>query len=571
MDSEVPVLRYMNSLEMPRTLEREDSTLPQGGKLYRVLVLGASEESFQNFGFSSSLPRGAAFRHPERPSPSQLALYFKLADWVVPVPQTLHVLLIILSGPQDIEAVQASCQSYGYCSQKYVLAPTSEEILTFAMKLGAVYKTPEDLGDLNALKNLVDNEEKRLTELVGNVFSEFDKDKSGFIDVHEIEAMASQLGTSVTSEELQVIMEDVDTDKDGKISRDEFMKWWLKGRKGKAKLMRELTSRVTKVKGFLAKYGPDVRRMMGSTEPQSSEQSQFSFKLSSGLVEHPGLQARLALSVGSTNSFSALAPEADLKDIMFIVALKINEGVDAEALRATVDTYVQQGLRILADTSRAGAALVNEIYAKVSLVDDKLVVGLMSQGGPMVEQLKGEYSHLGKLLTACEFEQAVEVGIKMEASPESMSWGEDRLLFEHFLDGLELQIKVKMWRFYREMLAWAIKRRLRGHEQFLFLLTLLSEGHLELSLDDLDLLPSATLISLRRFIERRAPFLLIKSLKNAKKLSSGLAQLPLILSVNETLLSSCSSAKVEVMGKFFDISWVGSVCLPNLSALVRFS
>ena len=75
MDSEVPVLRYMNSLEMPRALEREDSTLPQGGKLYRVLVLGVSEESFQNFGFTSALPRGAAFRHPERPSPSQPALH----------------------------------------------------------------------------------------------------------------------------------------------------------------------------------------------------------------------------------------------------------------------------------------------------------------------------------------------------------------------------------------------------------------------------------------------------------------------------------------------------------------
>ena len=569
MDSEVPVLRYMNSLEMPRTLEREESVLPQGGKLYRVIVLAANEEGLSQFGCTSDLPRGAAFRHPEQATPSQLSLHYKLPDWSIPLPQTLHVCLIVLSGPQDIEAVQAVSQGFAYCSQKYVVAPTSEEVLTFAMRLRAVYKAPDSLRSLDALKTLVESEEQRLMELVGNVFSEFDKDKSGFIDVHEIEAMASQLGSSITAEELRVIMEEVDTDKDGKISREEFIKWWLKGRKGKAKLMRDLTSKVTKVKGFLAKYGPDVRRMMGS-ETQSSERSNFSFKLTSGVVEHPGLQARLSLSVGSTNFFSSLPPDTDVREVMFIAALKINEGVDAEALRTTVEGYVQQGLRILADTGNTGAALVNEVYAKVSLVDDKLVIGLMSQGGPMVERLKEEYSHLGKLLTACEFEQTAEVTVKMEASPESMSWGEDRLLFEHFLDGLELQAKLSMWRFYREMLAWAIKRRLRGHEQFLFLLTLLSEGHMELSLDDLDLLPSNTLSSVRRFIDRRAPFLLIKNLKNARKLSSGLSQLPLILSVNETLLNSCSSAKVDIMGKFFDISCVGSVCLPNLSALVRF-
>jgi hypothetical protein len=255
---------------------------------------------------------------------------------------------------------------------------------------------------------------------------------------------------------------------------------------------------------------------------------------------------------------------------MFVVAFKINDGVDAEALRTQVEGFVQQGLRILADSGAKIAELVNEIYAKVSLVDDKLVIGLVSQGGEVLQELEKEYSHFRRLITACDFEQTIDLSLKLEASPESMSGNEDRLLIEHFLDGLELNVDVTIWRFYRELLAWGLKKTLGGHEQFFFLLTLLSEGEVDISLDEFDLLPSHVVATWRKMIERRMPFLLIKNLKNAKKMSAGLASLPLILSVNETFLNNCSSAKVDLFGKFFDISWTGSVCLPNLSSLIRF-
>ena len=60
-------------------------------------------------------------------------------------------------------------------------------------------------------------------EALKEVFNRFDKDASGLIDMAELRAAASELRLTSSEEELNALMQKVDTDGDGKISFEEFV------------------------------------------------------------------------------------------------------------------------------------------------------------------------------------------------------------------------------------------------------------------------------------------------------------------------------------------------------------
>jgi calcium-dependent protein kinase len=54
------------------------------------------------------------------------------------------------------------------------------------------------------------------------VFKSFDKDNSGFIDINELKDVSKELGRPLDAAELEECMKDLDQNKDGKISYEEF-------------------------------------------------------------------------------------------------------------------------------------------------------------------------------------------------------------------------------------------------------------------------------------------------------------------------------------------------------------
>jgi len=69
--------------------------------------------------------------------------------------------------------------------------------------------------------------EAQIIEFSNALFEEFDKDKSGTIDVKEIrgalERIAEANNTTVSEEDITQAMKDLDTNKDGVVTREEFL------------------------------------------------------------------------------------------------------------------------------------------------------------------------------------------------------------------------------------------------------------------------------------------------------------------------------------------------------------
>ena len=73
---------------------------------------------------------------------------------------------------------------------------------------------------LNAMDALSGNEDREFRE----IFSGMDKNGDGFITRQELKAAMVNMGERLTEEEIEQMMEEADTDGDGKIKYPEFVK-----------------------------------------------------------------------------------------------------------------------------------------------------------------------------------------------------------------------------------------------------------------------------------------------------------------------------------------------------------
>ena len=69
------------------------------------------------------------------------------------------------------------------------------------------------------LKHRKNDEDKYLK----NCFLSLDRNKNGYISLHEIRYIITHYNEEITEEEIKDLMEEADTDKDGYVSFDEFM------------------------------------------------------------------------------------------------------------------------------------------------------------------------------------------------------------------------------------------------------------------------------------------------------------------------------------------------------------
>ena len=83
---------------------------------------------------------------------------------------------------------------------------------------------------ITSLKNLISTNNTKFTDITSSAFDKYDKDKSGYIEQAELKEvindMAKQLNqtTNIDEDVVKKALETLDTDKDGRISKEEFTK-----------------------------------------------------------------------------------------------------------------------------------------------------------------------------------------------------------------------------------------------------------------------------------------------------------------------------------------------------------
>ena len=72
---------------------------------------------------------------------------------------------------------------------------------------------------------------RRMTEKIDpkeelkDIFAILDRDSNGLVSRHELKYMMTQLGVPLTDKDVDVLMNDIDIDKDGHMSFDDFMNY----------------------------------------------------------------------------------------------------------------------------------------------------------------------------------------------------------------------------------------------------------------------------------------------------------------------------------------------------------
>lgn len=195
-------------------------------------------------------------------------------------------------------AAPAAVQSAAYVSLKEKNAALKAELAKLEKLAASV--------DSKDSKAKVEKKVKDVAE-VKAAFDHFDADASGFIDKAEFAALSADLGELLDDEELAAAVKEIDVSGDGKISFNEFIRWWTTDKKSNSKSAAKVALLKTKLKAreFKAVNNMLIRQLSAI----KSNENEF--------VKH-----RIALAVGDFKdakasihanlSFAAPLPEAQM-------------------------------------------------------------------------------------------------------------------------------------------------------------------------------------------------------------------------------------------------------------------
>jgi Ca2+-binding EF-hand superfamily protein len=110
-----------------------------------------------------------------------------------------------------------------YVMSKLGETPTAEELEDMIRAVDLNGDGEIDFDEFIGLMRLrMDERQRDPEEDLRDAFNMFDADRSGYIDRDEVRLLMKKLAQTLTEEEIDAIMEEVDTDGDGEISFEEF-------------------------------------------------------------------------------------------------------------------------------------------------------------------------------------------------------------------------------------------------------------------------------------------------------------------------------------------------------------
>lgn len=163
------------------------------------------------------------------------------------VPGHFEAVVIYHTTATEVNFIKDEIQRYGEAPIRAYLSRTGVPAYSDAGKGSKAFAGAAAAELLQYLRERIDEMES----VMRKAFQAFDKDGSGFIDKAELKLVSKECGRELDPAEVEECLRDLDINKDGKITFDEFTKWWLSGRQSRSPWMRRILSSKLKTQKFV--------------------------------------------------------------------------------------------------------------------------------------------------------------------------------------------------------------------------------------------------------------------------------------------------------------------------------
>jgi hypothetical protein len=475
------------------------------------------------------------------------------------IPRPLDAVFYFLNNEEEddreteLDALRLFSEKIGYVIHKAVVSRESAEVLAFGLEVRAPVIRVNSVSDIIGQINGVDNE---LTQRITTVFNAFDRDNSGFLDIKEIEQVSSELGHSVTSDELERLFAEVDENGDGQISLSEFTNWYKSGRVGSNKLFRNLTSKLAKTKGSLKNAGTELQRALGD-EDAHDDKIELHLKAHHGTVEGSSVQVEAHVVAGKLDELETLATEAGATEgqTVLILSFESAETLSSAELEQTTSNEFAKLVSLVSTFDPMIDSILQSSRLTVRPKGNRIYV-ILAMNLDDVKPLKAFLRDVTVLINACKFEQSFHFKGAWDIDASEL-FDDRRNAFENFIEDFTADISVTVWRRYRDLIA-----NLREFRKLKFLQFLgLTSGDVEVSVEGLSSLPEFVFRKINYSDFNMSTFkrCYVKTLKK---------ELPLVYKTLN-IFSENFKANFEVFAKVSSLSASLKASAPGLSSFLN--
>jgi hypothetical protein len=290
-----------------------------------------------------------------------------------------------------------------------------------------------------------------LEEAIKRVFTSFDADNSGFIDSNELQSVSRELGKELTEEELKQVLNELDENRDGKISYEEFRNWWKSGRRASGRVMKKLTSLRAKAKKLINAVTASTEVLEDLYGKDIETLANFSVAFNQGPeIENPGLKVNVNAISGESEERAHLTSLASLegleKDFFLTLTFKLQEGKDPEAVKDKLNNLVSKiMLRFVSSGGRSTRKLVKSIEYRLRSNDQYVYLYIYyGKDSKFATELNFGWDQI-KFALPANVQQTVSVELKLKnglkAALERAETSVLLTLLEHF----RVKVQGNLW------------------------------------------------------------------------------------------------------------------------------
>lgn len=284
----------------------------------------------------------------------------------------------------------------------------------------------------------MNNESK---EALKKIFDNFDKDKSGFIELKELSLVSKELGDELKPDEVSNIMKELDINNDGRISFNEFWDWWVYGRANKLEKMVFLK---LKAMNLLKKAHSDFTRFGANFFDKYDnvlDHHYFAFNFGESPNETL-LQFRALLKTEEIKGIFDKVKTADINDDFFGIILRFPTQNPDELIQM-IEKDVLPGIKENPNAPQELKLLVDSLKFTFSKKENNVLI-FIHLNHPFFLDIQQNYKalFLDKLGSDFQFDFSLNIGFKNNL--KTMMTNLSRKFVHFFFEGFLIEGKLSV-------------------------------------------------------------------------------------------------------------------------------